>query len=147
MTTHLHARTVGLVSDIIAPLPKPATPAEQARLELRYDGPIPPWALDDLRRCPPLTPSQMLRAMSDAELAGWIVIPRATLKGWQEKMARYRRDHARARASGRDVPTTYRPSVAYALKQCLQARADMAVFLKEQKRRAWMAQRPRLAAE
>jgi hypothetical protein len=97
------------------------TLTEQTLLNLQYDGPVPPYALADLRRMPqrPFT----YASLTDSELAQWLALAHATLKAEQRSLL-----HARGLCAAHKT---------WRLKQCHIARAEWHGLAAEHARRAY----------
>lgn len=93
---------------------------EQIELELRYDGPIPPTALADLRACPPARFT--ICSLNDRALAQWSDLARHNVKNMQGRLCTARRTANRAYAR-------------WCLRQCVDARKHWQLFAAEAARR------------
>ncbi len=94
---------------------------EQTVLELQFDGPVPAYALCDLRRVRPAT--MVLSRLSDVEVVRWLAVAQSNLKGEQRALSATR--HMGKRALKR-----------WRLKQCIAARTEWQALLAEAKRRS-----------
>jgi hypothetical protein len=122
------------VADVsLSPASRPATLAECALLEARYNGPIPATALHDLRACPP----QPLSAatLAPAQLAAWRIEALNSLKLWQRRPAERRSRLVGVRtvqacplAAKEYTIELLRAEVRYALREISRLRATVRIL-------------------
>jgi hypothetical protein len=121
--------------------PLSITLPELRLLELRYDGPIPPQALAELRASPP-RPIAVV-CLSDVEVKHWQKLAHANLKAEQRRLATRRAQLLAVRATftvsaahkahARDLAQR---EAVWSLKQCIASRMEWRSLTHEVMRRA-----------